>query len=118
MRGPSARVVGGDMKSEARTFPTFGGGRRAMVVGGLSGVVGLAATAARGFMGEDGARTALYSYLTAYAYWLGLALAALVMLMIFHAAHARWMTVLRRIMESFAATNILFLVLFVPIALG
>jgi hypothetical protein len=106
------------MSGEARTFPTFDGGRQAMVVGGGVGAVGLVLTLVRAFAGEDGPRVAMFSYLTAYAYWLGLALASLIMLMIFHASHARWMIVVRRIIESMAATLALFVLLFIPIVLG
>ena len=45
---------------------------------------------------------ACYSYLMAFAYWAGIAFASLILLMIFHATHARWMTVLRRPIEAMA----------------
>jgi hypothetical protein len=86
-----------------------------MLRAGAAGVLGLATTAALGLRDRG---TALYSYLVAYVYWAGIALACLVLLMIFHAFHAKWMVVLRRPLEAIAATVPLFLVLFLPIALG
>ena len=50
-----------------------------------------------------------YSYLVAFAYWCGIAFASVLLLMIFHATHARWMTILRRPVEAMAATMPIFL---------
>jgi hypothetical protein len=63
-------------------------------------------------------KAALFSYLVAFAYWAGVALASLILLMIFHAFRAKWMVVLRRPLETMAATVPLFLVLALPILLN
>ncbi len=90
--------------------------RRGLALGLLgAGVVGLGLTAARGMFD---ARVALSAYLVAFTYWLGLGLGALALLMIFLAAKARWMIVIRRTMEAAAGSLVAFPVLFVPIAFG
>jgi hypothetical protein len=96
----------------------FDGGGTAMMGAAAVGVLGLAATAARAFMGEDGKKVAVFAYLVGFAYWLGLALAALILVMIWNASKGRWMTVVRRTVEVMAGTMPLFLILFVPIVLG
>ena len=93
----------------------FTGGRRLMVGATGVGVVTLALTAAGAFLDP---RRALYAYLTAFTYWVGIAVGALILLMAFHAARARWMVLVRRVMETIPLTTALFLVLFVPIAVG
>jgi hypothetical protein len=63
-------------------------------------------------------RRALFGYHVAFTYWVGIAVAALMLLMIFHAAGARWMTVVRRLLEVIPLTIPVLLVLFLPVALG
>jgi hypothetical protein len=93
----------------------FRGGGRWVVGGGVAGLLCLILT----FIGAAiSPREAFYSYLVAFVYWCGLALAAVILLMIFHATHARWMTVLRRPIEVMAASVAIFLVLFIPVAIG
>lgn len=94
----------------------FHGGRSWMTRAGVLGLLGLGATLGSMF-GPD-RRPELFSYLLAFVYWAGLALASLVLLMIFHAFHAKWMTVIRRPLETMAWTIVIFVLLFVPIALG
>jgi hypothetical protein len=96
----------------------FQGGRNLMLGAAVGGALMLLLTFAGALIGEDGARQAMFSYLVAYTYWAGLAMAALILLMIFHAFGAKWMTVLRRPIEAMATAVALFAVLFVPIALG
>ncbi len=93
----------------------FDGGRAWMTKAAGVGVLGLAITF--GFMAKD-PKTALFSYLVAFTYWAGVGFASLVLLMIFHAFHAKWMVVLRRPIEAMAATMPFLVVLFLPIALG
>lgn len=92
----------------------FGGGRllRGAVV---TAAVGLGLTAV---LAALDARRALFGYHVAFIYWVGIAVAALILLMIFHAAGARWMTVVRRLLEVIPLTSALLLVLFLPVALG
>ena len=92
----------------------FQGGRGLMLGGALGGVVLLLATF--GGLAIDPQAT-MFSYLVAFTYWAGIAMAALLLLMIFHAFGAKWMVVLRRPLEAMATTVGLFAVLFVPIAL-
>ena len=54
----------------------------------------------------------------AFAYWAGIAFASVILLMIFHATHARWVTVLRRPSRSMSASVPIFLLLFIPLILG
>ncbi|UCD62876.1 MAG: hypothetical protein JSW34_08930 [Candidatus Zixiibacteriota bacterium] len=58
------------------------------------------------------------AYLTAYVYWLTIALGGLFFTMLHHLTGARWSTVLRRLSESIAGTLPLMLVLFIPVILG
>jgi hypothetical protein len=55
------------------------------------------------------------SYLVAFAYWCGIAMASVIMLQIFHATRAKWMIVLKRPVEVLGATVPLFILLFIPI---
>jgi hypothetical protein len=93
----------------------FQGGQAWMVRAGAVGIIGLLATLGLGFANP---KVTLFSYLVAFCYWAGLALTSLILLMIFHTFHAKWMTVLRRPIEVMAATLPLFLLLFIPIVLG
>ncbi len=98
------------------TLSPYQGGRR---LAGLAAAVGagcLALTLLGGLVFD--ARRALFSYLVAFVFWVGLALGALILLGAFHASAARWPVVLRRFIETVPLTLPLFVVLFVPIALG
>jgi hypothetical protein len=93
----------------------FRGGGRWMVGGGVAGLVFLILS----FIGMAvSPREAFYSYLVAFAYWCGIAMASVILLMIFHATHARWMTVLRRPVEVMASSVFVFIFLFIPLAIG
>ncbi len=91
------------------------GGRRLLSASAIVAAAGLGLTLAGGLAD---ARRALYAYLVAFVYWLGLALGALILLGAFHAARSKWPVVLRRFLETVPASLPLFAVLFVPIALG
>lgn len=108
---PSARDV-------AKTMGKFDGGRTAMMAGAVVGVAGVALTLAGLALGEGQARAAMFSYLFGFTYWVGLALASVVLLQIFHAVRAKWMVVLRRAVEVNAGTVLLFVLLFIPLAVG
>ena len=58
------------------------------------------------------------AYLTAFFFWLTIALGGLFFTMLHHLTGARWSTVMRRLSESAASTLPLLLVLFVPILFG
>ncbi len=93
----------------------FTGGRRLALWAAAAGAVGLLLTAAGAAFDP---RRALYAYLVAFTYWLGIALGALILLGSLHAANARWSVVLRRFLEHLPAVIPLFVLLFVPILLG
>jgi hypothetical protein len=92
------------------------GGQRLVRLGGLLAAGGLALTLLGGIVWDP--RRALFSYLVAFVYWLGIALGTLILLGSFHAAAARWPVVLRRFLESVGQSLPLFVLLFVPIAVG
>jgi hypothetical protein len=93
----------------------YEGGRTVVRRAGAVAAVALALTAL-GFLLDT--RRALWGYHVAFVYWAGIALGALVMNMAFHAGKARWYVVFRRVVEVIGASGVLFLVLFLPIALG
>ncbi|QDE68923.1 hypothetical protein BHS09_19120 [Myxococcus xanthus] len=90
-------------------------GRRVTWGAAAVGSLGLLATLLGGWAAP---REAAHGYLFAFAYWLSLSLGALIILAAFHAARARWPTVLRRSLEIMAASCPLFALLFVPVALA
>ncbi|HVS11948.1 MAG TPA: hypothetical protein VMS76_18930 [Planctomycetota bacterium] len=61
---------------------------------------------------------AFFAYLGAFVYGITLALGALALVMMAHAAGAKWFVVVRRLAESVAATLPLFVLLFVPLLFG
>jgi hypothetical protein len=98
------------------TRSRYQGGRRLLVLAAATGLGGLALTLVGGLV-LDG-RRALFSYLVAFVYWIGIALGALILLGALHASNARWPVVLRRFIETVPQSLPVFLVLFVPVALG
>jgi hypothetical protein len=93
----------------------FQGGRSWMVRAGVLGALGLIGA----LVGlAQGGKEGYYSYLVAFAYWAGVAIAGLLWVMIFHAFHAKWMVVLRRPFETIASSLPLFALLFIPVAIG
>lgn len=96
--------------------PPFRGGRRVVWNSAAVGVIGLVVTLAIGLLGDP--RRTLYAYLVAYAYWLGIALGALILVGAFHASSAKWPVVLRRFVESVPLSLPLFAALALPILLG
>ncbi len=63
-------------------------------------------------------RQTLFSYLTAHAFVLSIALGALVLLMIGHVTSATWIVVLRRVPETLSAHFGLLALLFIPVLVG
>jgi hypothetical protein len=92
------------------------GGQRAVRLGALFGAGGLVLTLLGGLVFD--ARRAMFSYLVAFVYWLGIAIGSVILLGAFHAAAARWPVVLRRFLETVGQSLPLFALLFVPIAVG
>jgi hypothetical protein len=93
----------------------FQGGGGLFVKALVVGVLGMLGVIAAMLVSDT--KAALFSYLVGYAFWAGISLASLILLMIFHAFRAKWMTVLRRPLEAMATTVPLFLLLAVPILL-
>ncbi|MGZ6139857.1 MAG: hypothetical protein ACXWLA_04245, partial [Myxococcaceae bacterium] len=93
------------------------GGRMFTLAAGL-GVAGLVLTAIGYAVGGADRPVVLAGYLIAFAYWLGIGIAASIWNAVFHASAARWMTVFRRVFETMGAAIPIFVLLFVPIALG
>jgi hypothetical protein len=90
--------------------------RRGLIVGGLAvGGLGAIATGV-GFALDPG--QAAFSYLTAWAFALSIAVGALVFLMMGHAIDARWTVVFQRFTEAIAGSLPVLAALFVPIALA
>jgi hypothetical protein len=98
------------------TLSPYQGGRRLLVLAGGAGAAGLALTLLGGLVLD--ARRALFAYLVAFVYWIGIALGALILLGAMHASNARWSVVLRRFVETVPQALPLFVLLFLPIALG
>jgi hypothetical protein len=91
------------------------GGRRIVAVAGAAAIVGIAVLVAGAFV--DTRRT-LFAYLTAFSYVVSTAVGALIFLMICHAMHAGWPTLLRRLTEAIVATLPLCAALSVPVLAG
>jgi hypothetical protein len=93
----------------------YQGGARALRLAVVVAAAGLALTLVGGFLDP---RRALYGYLLAFVYWVGIAVGALILVGALHASNARWPVVLRRFLETVPQSVLLFAVLFVPIVLG
>jgi len=93
----------------------FDGGKRLLAGSIAAALVGLIATAI-GFAFE--AHEALFSYLVAIAYWLGMAVGALILLASMHASSAKWPVVVRRMLEKMSTACIVFVPLFIPVLAG
>jgi hypothetical protein len=98
------------------TLSPWQGGRRLVTLAGGIGAAGLLVTLVGALVSDP--RRALFAYLVAFVYWLGIALGALILLGAFHASKARWPVVLRRFLETIPQVIPLFALLFLPIALG
>lgn len=79
---------------------------------GVAGLIGAGIA-----IGLEPAR-GLYAYLFAFTYWVGLAIASLLLLTIWHASQARWPVVIRRFLEASCSTLVAFPLLFIPILAG
>jgi hypothetical protein len=90
--------------------------RRGVIAGGLA-IGGLGAVATGVGFALDPTQAA-FSYLTAWAFALSIAVGALVFLMMGHAIDARWTVVFQRFTEAIAGSLPALAVLFVPIALA
>jgi len=90
--------------------------QRLPMIGVVVGLVFLGISVALG-SGEN-AKEFYYSYLTAFFFFLTIALGGLFFVMINFATHAGWSIVVRRIAENLMGTLPLFALLFIPIAIN
>jgi hypothetical protein len=90
-------------------------GSKVMTLAGAVGVVGLLLTIVGFFTARQ---AAMFSYLFGFTYWLGIAVATIIMVAIFHTAKAKWLIVLRRTMETMGASVIVFIPLMLPLLFG
>jgi hypothetical protein len=97
--------------SDVVVFRTASVARRWMA----AGAVGLVLTALGGFFRPD---QALASYLAAFAYWVAVAVGALVFLMMGYAARAKWPVAMRRITEGAVGAFPALALLALPVLLG
>jgi hypothetical protein len=86
----------------------YTGKPKLMATAGGLGILGLLLTGV-GFATD--AKATAHAYLIAYCYWVGISVASLIMVAIFHTAKAKWTTVLRRAMETMAIAVPIFFVL-------
>jgi hypothetical protein len=93
----------------------FAGGASTQRKATIVAVAGLVLTA---LLAAVSPQRTLWAYHLAFVYWSGIALAALLLLFIVHAMKARWPIVIRRVVEVMSGTASLFVVLFLPVALG
>ncbi len=98
------------------TLTPYQGGKPLLRLAAAVGAAGLVVTALGGAV--SGPKRALFAYLVAFVYWLGIALGALLLVGALHASNARWSVVLRRFLENATQVIPLFVLLFVPIVLG
>src|SRR5687768_3543485 len=89
--------------------------RRALVAAAVAGAIGLLVSIIA--IAVAPAR-ALLAYLLAYATVAGIAIGALVLLLVGYATNARWLAPLRRLQEALSSVFPALVVLFLPIALG
>lgn len=99
---------------DAVQLPANSAWRKLPLVGAVLAVVGLGGTFA---IGSDD-HSHYFSYLTAYLFFLTIALGSLFFCMIFFLTRSSWNVALRRLAENFAISLPLFAVLFIPIVLG
>lgn len=105
-----------EIAASAHTFdlPRFAGGMKWIGGFGIIGVVGLAVTLI-GALG--GNKDAWFSYQAAFAYFTAVGVGALLLLLILHAANAKWPTVLRRPIEGIVGALPILLLLGLPLML-
>ena len=101
------------MSADSSTYHSTlrGWQRRALLVGGIATVI---CAIAAFFLPDQFFR----AYLSAYAFWLGVSLGSLAILMLYHLTGGAWGYLIRRILEAQMSTLPLMLVLFIPLAFG
>ncbi len=95
--------------------PEFRGAGKLVRVSAAATIVGVVTLIAWAFVEP---RQIFFAYLAAYNYVVTIVTGALIFLMICHAMHATWPTLLRRLTEAIVATFPFLLLLFFPLLLG
>ncbi|HLB58961.1 MAG TPA: hypothetical protein VJL87_02610 [Bdellovibrionota bacterium] len=80
------------------------------------GIIGLVLSFLFVFLGK--AEAFYFSYLVAFAYFLSIALGALLFVIIHFAANSTWSVVIRRVAENIMGTLPIFAILFIPLLFG
>jgi hypothetical protein len=83
----------------------------------IGGIVGLAGIGGAYALGQENHQF-YFSYLTAFAYFLSIALGGLFFVLIQFATRAGWSVVIRRIAEQVMGTLPIFVLLFIPVVFG
>ncbi|MFO7652220.1 MAG: quinol:cytochrome C oxidoreductase [Candidatus Krumholzibacteriia bacterium] len=103
----------------ADTRTTLDGlGGRVFAGASIVGLAALAASIALGMAAGDGLRRFAYSYLTSYAFFLAIALGALLFVPLQYLTRASWSVILRRPVELMAASIPLLALLSLPVLLN
>jgi hypothetical protein len=106
-----------ERNTESFALDGAGGGLRAAAL--VVGVLGLAVAAGLGLSGGEESRLHFFhAYLTAFAYWLSIALGALFFVLMAHLTRAGWSVSLRRVVEVVASNVWIFAVLGVVVLWG
>jgi len=100
---------------ERVTIPAGHAWTRLPIIGAVVGAIGVGASFV---LRQSDPTQFLHSWLVSFMFFLSLALGALFFVLIHFIANASWSTAVRRIAENIMGTLPLFILLFVPIALG
>ena len=103
------------LTAEKLALPAGHGWNKIPAIGAVLGLLGLGAAFG---LGMSHRHDLFPSYLVAFLFWLSLGLGGLFFVLVQYAARAGWSVVVRRIAELLMSTLPLFIVLFIPIAIG
>ncbi len=103
-----------DISLPSREISLPEGWKNLPIIAGITGIVALIASF---FLGQHSEQFA-FSYLTAFFYWLTVALGGLFFVLTHYLARSGWSVVVRRLAEHVMATLPMFVLLFIPVALG
>ncbi len=87
-------------------------------IGQLALVVGIVGLLASAYGYTTDKSQFMFSYLTAFMFWVSISLGALFFTLVHYLANAKWSVVIRRISEAIGSTFSILLILFLPILFG